>query len=72
MCLTFPSSLRVAALEWFYSLSLRSLHNFSEVTEAFLIQYATHQEVKRSSHHLLSVKMRRKDSLKSYINFFKN
>jgi len=40
MCLTFPSSLRGAMSEWF-SLPPRSLHNFSEITEAFLTQYAT-------------------------------
>jgi len=72
LCLTFPSSLRSAALEWFHSLPPCSLHNFSEITEPFLTQYATRQEVKRSRHHLLSVKMRPGDSLKFYINFFQN
>ena len=71
MCLTFPSSLRGATSEWFYSLPHRSLHNFSEITEAFLTQYATHQEAKRSSHHLF-IKMRAGDSLKFYINLFQN
>jgi len=45
---------------------------FLEVIEAFLTYYATHQKTKRSSHHLLSVKMRPGDSLKSYINFFQS
>ena len=40
----------------------RSLHNFSVVTEAFVAQYAPRQEFKRSSHHLLSVKMRPGDN----------
>ena len=72
VCLTIPSNLKGMALEWFYSLQLRSLHNISEVSEAFLTQYATCQEAKRSSHHLLSVRMRPGDSLKSYINYFQN
>ena len=67
MYLTFPSSLMSATSEWLYSLPPHSLHNFSEVTKAFLTQYATRQEAKRSSHHFLSVRMRPGDSPKSYI-----
>ena len=48
------------------------LHKFLEVIKAFLSQYASHQEAKRNSHHLLSVKMRQGDNLKSYINFFQS
>ena len=36
MCLTFPSILKGATSDWFYSLPPRSLHNFTEVTEAFV------------------------------------
>ena len=72
MCPTFSSSLKGAVLDWFYSLPSRSLYNFVEVTEAFLTQYASRQEAKKNSHHLLSVKMRQRDRLKSYINFFQN
>jgi len=50
-------------------LATRSLHNFTEVTEAFLTQYTSRQETKRNNHLLLSVKMRQGDSLKSYIFF---
>ena len=32
MCLTFPFSLKGVALDWFYSLSLYSLHNFEDVS----------------------------------------
>ena len=72
MCLTFLSSLKDAASVWFYSLPPCSLHNFSKVTDAFIIQYASHYKAKRSSHHLLSVKMKPGDGLKSYINFFQS
>ena len=46
-----------------------ALYNFLDVTEAFLTQYASRQEAKRNNHHLLSVKMRLGDCLKSYIFF---
>ena len=71
-CLTSPSSLKGEAYELFYSLPLRFLHNFLMVTEAFLTQYTSRQEAKYSSHHLLSVKIRPGDSLKSYIDFFQS
>ena len=51
--------------DWFYFLPRRSLHNFEEITEAFL-------EVKKNNHHLLTVKMRQSDNLKSYISYFQN
>ena len=40
--LTFLSNLKDVASNWFYSLLPYSLHNFKEVTEAFLTQYASH------------------------------
>ena len=43
MCLIFPSSLKGATSDWFYSLFLHFLHEFEEVTEAFLTQYASHR-----------------------------
>jgi len=58
ICVTFPSNLKGAVSDWFYFLPPRSLHNFMEVTEAFLTQYASCQETKRNSHHLLFVKMK--------------
>jgi len=49
-----------------------SLYNFEEVTKVFLTHYVSCQEAKKNSHHLLSVKMRHDDSLKSYTNSFQN
>ena len=72
MCLAFPSSLKGSTSDWFYSLPLHYLHNFKEITKAFLTQYLSHQETKKNRHHLLSVKMREGDSLKSYISFFQS
>jgi len=36
LCLIFPSSLKDSASDWLYSLPPHSLHNFKDVTEAFL------------------------------------
>ena len=71
MYLTFPSSLKGVASDWFYSLPL-SLHNFEEVFKAFLIQYASHRETKRNNHQLLTIKMRQSDSLKFYIGYLQS
>ena len=71
LCITFPSSLKGVASDWFYSLSSRLLHNCEEVTRVFLTQYASRQEAKKN-HHLISVKMRQSESLKSYISFFQS
>jgi len=72
LCLTFSSTLKNVASDWFNSSSSRSLHNFEEVTEAFLTQYAPLREAKKSNHHLLSVKIRQRDNLKSYTSFFQS
>ena len=50
----------------------RSLHNFKEINETFLTQYASCREAKKNNHHLLTVKMRQDDNLKSYIGYFQN
>jgi len=71
LCITFPSSLKGAASDWFYSLP-HPLRNFEEITKTFLTQYASRKEAKKNSHHLLSVKTRQGDSLKSYISFFQS
>jgi len=71
-CLTFFSSLKGAASDWFYSLPSLFIHNLTLVTKAFLIQYASYQEAKWNSHHLLLIELRQEDSLKLYINFFQS
>ena len=72
ICLTFPSSLKSVASDWFHSLSPHSLYNFEKITAAFLTQYVSRREAKKNNHHLLSVKMRQGDSLKSYIGYFRS
>ena len=71
MCLKFSSSLKGVASDWFYSLPPHSLHNFEEMSEVFLTQHASCRKVKRNN-HLLIVKMRQGDILKSYIGYFQS
>jgi len=40
------------------------------VSESFLTQYVSRRETKRNNHHLLTVKIRQSDSLKSFIGNF--
>ena len=72
MYLTYSFSLKGMASNWFYSLSPQSLHNFEEVPKAFITQYVPRRETKRNNHHLLTVKIRQRDNLKSYIGYFQS
>jgi len=65
LCRIFPFGLRVAASDWFYSLSLRSVHDIRDLTKLFLAQYSSCQEFKHNNHHLLSIMMRASNSLKA-------
>ena len=56
LCCVFPFSLRGVALDWFYSLQLRSLRNFEPVSNTFFNQYASRQELKQNDNYL-TIKM---------------
>ena len=62
----------MCGLEWFYSLPSRSLHNFEEITEVFLTEYVFRMETKKNNHHILTVKIRQGDNIKSYISYFQD
>ena len=66
----FPSRMKGAAYELFYSLPPCSIHNLRALIKLFLAQYSSRQEFKQNNHHLLSIKMRPFDSLKAYIGYF--
>ena len=71
MCVTFPSSLKGTTSDWFYSLLPHSFYNFEEIIEAFLTQYVSLRHAKKNNYHLISVKMRQGDSLKSTLIIFR-
>ena len=68
---SFPS-VKEVAFDWFYSLLQRSVHSFEALTKLFLTQCSSLQEFKQSNHHLLSVKIRFFDNLKTYVGYFQN
>jgi len=51
MCLIFSSNLKGVASDWFYFLLPRSLHNFEEISLAFLTLYVSRWEAKKKKHH---------------------
>jgi len=42
------------------------------MSESFLTQYASYQKIKKNNNHLLTVRMRPGNSLKSYMNLIQN
>ena len=72
MCRVFSSSVNGLALEWFYSLSSRSLRSFKEISDAFFNQYTLRQEFKKNNNHLLTIKMKSGETFKHYIDYFQN
>jgi len=64
----FPSSLKGAAYDWFYSLPRYTLRSFKEVKHAFYHKYASRRELKNNSNHLLTIKMKPGESLKYYVS----
>jgi len=68
----FPSSLKGVALDCFYTLPSWSLRSFEEVSDAFFNQYASRQEFKKNSNHLLTVKMKHGETFKRYISNFQS
>jgi len=72
MCCVFPSSLKGVALDLFHSLPPQSLWSFEEVSNAFFNQYASRQELKKNSNHLLTARMQQRETLKRYISHFQS
>ena len=64
----FPSSLKGVTYYWFYLLPKNSLQSFDDLTNAFCNQFASEREFQRNNNHLLTVRMKPRESLKSYVN----
>jgi len=67
----FPSSLKGASYDCFYSLLRHSLWSFEEVKHAFYHQYASRWEFKNFN-PLLTIKMKPRKSLKHYVSYFQS
>ena len=68
LCKIFPSSLGPVAMRWFNGLSANSINSFKELTQAFGSRFFTCNKVPRPLNSLLSLSMRKGETLKAYSN----
>ena len=66
MCKVFPSSLGPTALRWFNGLRKDSIHSFAHLIQEFGVWFVTCSRVPQSVDALLSMKMRARETLRSY------
>ena len=68
MCKVFPSSLGPTTLRWFNVLRKGSIHSFAELIQEFGVQFVTCSWVPQPVDTLLSMKIRVRETLRSYAN----
>lgn len=68
MCKVLFSSLGPVAMRWFDSLKEGSIHSFKELTKAFRVRFVTCSRVPRPLDSLLSMSMKKKETLKKYLD----
>ena len=68
MCKVFPSSLGPVTMRWFNWLDEGSIGSFQELTKVFEAQFVTCSGVPRPLNSLLSMVMRKGETLKTYSN----
>ena len=66
MCKVFPSSLEPVAMRWFDGLRVGSINSFKGLTQAFGSHFITCNRVPRPLDSLLSLSMRKGETLKTY------
>ena len=66
MCKVFPSSLEPVAMRWFDGLRVGSINSFKGLTQAFGSHFITCSRVPRHLDSLLSLSMRKGETLKTY------
>ncbi|XP_065632596.1 uncharacterized protein LOC136068811 [Quercus suber] len=66
MCKVFPSSLGPTALRWFNGFRKGSIHSFTELIQEFDVRFVTCSRVLQLVDELLSMKMRVRETLRSY------
>ncbi|GKV30769.1 hypothetical protein SLEP1_g39549 [Rubroshorea leprosula] len=70
MCKIFPSPLRCNARTWYYSLPLRSISSYIEMTSAFATKFSNRRLIRKTTSKLMRVKQRDGKSLKNYMSIF--
>ena len=68
MCKLFPSSLGPVAMRWFDGLGAGSIDSFKELTQVFRSRFITCSRAPRPLDSLLSLSMRQRETLKTYLN----
>ena len=68
MCKVFPSTLGPVAMRWFDGLGVGSIDSFKELTRAFGSHFVTCNRVPRPLDSLLSMTMREREILKTYLD----
>ena len=68
MCKVFPSSLGLVAMRWFDGLRTNSIDSFKELTQAFGSCFIMCSRVPRPLDSLLSLSMRKGETLKMYLD----
>ncbi|XP_065623789.1 uncharacterized protein LOC136065054 [Quercus suber] len=66
MCKVFPYSLGPVAMRWFNNLKADSINSYQELTQAFGSRFVTYRRVARPLSSLLSLSMRKGETLKAY------
>ena len=67
---SFPTTLKGAAREWFIKLPTSSIDRFEQLRNAFLHHFVGGQRPKRPADHLLTIRQREKETLRSYVKHF--
>ena len=70
LCRSFLTTLKGAAREWFTKLPMSSVDSFEQLSNAFLCHFIGGQRPKRPADHLLTVRQREKETLRSYMKRF--
>ena len=70
LCRSFPTTLKGAAREWFIKLPTSSINRFEQLRNAFLHHFVGGQRPKRPADHLLTIRQREKETLRSYVKHF--
>ncbi|XP_061367567.1 uncharacterized protein LOC133310620 [Gastrolobium bilobum] len=69
-CRLFPTTLKETALRWYSALPLNSVQSWEDLTNQFLIRFATSKAQYKSTHALKTVRQGSKETLRDYLNRF--
>ena len=72
MCRAFSITLKDVARDWFYALKEASISCFSQLKKEFINTFIINSKRKKDATYLLSVRQREGESLKQYIDRFRN